>query len=60
MKFKWLNESKIIKSENRIEITAPQKQIFSAEALMNVRKGYCPNRFAMRPIIILKLKATLY
>lgn len=60
MEFKWLNESKIIKSENRIEITAPPKTDFFAEALMNARKGYCPNRFAMRPIIILKLKATLY
>lgn len=51
MIFKWLNESEIM-MEDKIEIFAPAKTDFSAEAQTSVKKDFYRNRFVTHLTII--------
>lgn len=59
MEFKWLNESTIKKTADRIEIKAPGQTDFFVEVLMNVRREFSRNHFVMHRIIIQKWKEIL-
>ena len=49
MDFKWLNESNIKRTENRIEITAPEKTDFFCGSIDECEEGILPESLCNAP-----------
>ena len=59
MEFKWLNESSIKQTENRIEIMAPAQTDFFCGSIDECQEGILPESLCNAPITIRKWKGTL-
>lgn len=51
MQFKWMNESRLSESENRLELYAPRIPTSFAAAKARERRALRPSHSATRPII---------
>lgn len=49
MEFKWLNKSKIVKTEHRIEIMAPAESDFFSGSPTKTEEGFLPNVLSNAP-----------